>query len=361
VTVRVRGSAVGLLLVAGAIFVLREGEPVFVPILVSVLLAYALEPFVVALMRLRMPRALAVVLLYLIIVASAISLARVARSQANGFIDDLPATIRAAQTILAKTSWSDPPGPLEELQRAASEVQATIDAAAVPTAAGVKRVSDDTRHFDVRDYVVDAGRKAVAIAGRLSIIALLTFLLLVTGDFYKRKLAMATSRTQEDRKLTGDVIRTIDRQIERYLIVRVLISVIVGTATAAGLWWVGLAHAAVWGVLAGVLNTLPFIGPTVAVALITCGAFLQFHDIEPTAAACGLSTLVAALEGNLVSPWLTGRAGELNTVAVFVSVLFWGWMWGVWGLVLAVPIMVSIKAAADHIDPLQPVGELLGR
>ena len=360
-TVRVRGSAVGLLAVAGTIFVLREGEAVFVPILVSVLLAYALEPFVAALRRLRLPRALAVVFLYVAIATSALSLARVARSQANRFIDDLPATIRAVQTTLAKAPRSDPPGPFEHLQRAAGEVQATINAAAVPVAAGVTRVSDDTPHFDVRDSVVDAGRKAVAIAGRLSIIGLLTFLLLVTGDFYKRKLALLAGRRREDRRVTIEVIRTIDHQIERHLIVRILISVIVGTFTGVGLWWVGLAHAAVWGVLAGVLNTLPFIGPSVAVALITCAAFLQFHKIEPTATAGGISALVAVLEGNLVSPWLTGHAGELNTVAVFVSVLFWGWMWGIWGLVLAVPIMVSIKAAADHIDGLQPVGELLSR
>lgn len=357
---RVRTSAVGLLLVAGVIFVLREGEPVFVPLLVSVLLAYALEPFVAALMRLRLPRVLAVVLLYVIIAVSAISLARIAQTQANGFVDDLPATIRDLRTTLAKTSSSDP-GLLDHLRRAASELQATIDAARTPLAADVKRISDDKGHFDIRDYVVHAGRTAVAIAGRLSIIGLLTFLLLVTGDFYKRKLAMLAGRRREDKQLTVDVIRTIDRQIARYLLVRVLISVIVGTATGIGLWWVGLEHAAVWGVLAGVLNTLPFIGPTVAVGMITCGAFLQFHDIEPTAAAGGVSTLIAALEGNLVSPWLTGHAGELNTVAVFVSVLFWGWMWGAWGLLLAVPIMVAIKAAADHIDPLQPVGELLGR
>jgi predicted PurR-regulated permease PerM len=360
VTLRVRGSAVGLLVVAGAIFVLREGESVFVPLLVSVLLAYALEPFVAALMRLRLPRGLAVVVLYVIIGASAIGLGRVAQTQANGFVDDLPATIRGLRTTLENTSSSDRPSLIERLWRTANEVQATIDAAAVPVAAGVKRVSADSGHFDIRDYVLNAGRTALAIAGRLSIIALLTFLLLVTGDFYKRKLAMLAGR-RDDRQLTIEVIRTIDRQIERYLIVRVLISVIVGAATGIGLWWVGLGHAAVWGLLAGVLNALPFIGPTVAVALITCGAFLQFHDIESTAAAAGVSTLVAMLEGNLVSPWLTGRAGELNTVAVFVSVLFWGWMWGAWGLLLAVPIMVSIKAAADHIDPLQPVGELLGR
>jgi predicted PurR-regulated permease PerM len=79
------------------------------------------------------------------------------------------------------------------------------------------------------------------------------------------------------------------------------------------------------------------------------------------AAAGGAAAIVAAIEGNVLTPWLTSRAGELNTVAVFVSVLFWGWMWDVWGLLLAVPIMVAVKAAADRVERLQPIGELLGR
>jgi predicted PurR-regulated permease PerM len=83
--------------------------------------------------------------------------------------------------------------------------------------------------------------------------------------------------------------------------------------------------------------------------------------VQTTLVAGGAAGLVAVLEGNLISPWLTSRAGELNTVAVFVSVLFWGWMWGAWGLLLAVPITIAIKAAADHLEPLQPLGELLGR
>src|SRR5581483_10951906 len=123
---------------------------------------------------------------------------------------------------------------------------------------------------------------------------------------------------------------------------------------------VGLSHAIVWGVIAGVLNVLPFIGPTVGVALIAAAAFLQFKAIEPALAAGGVAMAVAALEGNVITPALTSRAGDINTVAVFVSVLFWGWMWGIAGLVLAIPIVVAIKAAADHIEPLQPIGELLG-
>ena len=145
------------------------------------------------------------------------------------------------------------------------------------------------------------------------------------------------------------------------MIARLAISLIVVLTTGGGLWCLGVRQPLVLGVLAGALNVLPIVGPGIAIGLIAMVAFVRFHTLEMTAAAGGLATAIVMLEGNLISPWLAGRAGELNTVAVVVSVLFWGWMWEGWGLLLAIPIMVSIKAAADHIAPLQPVGELLGR
>ena len=110
----------------------------------------------------------------------------------------------------------------------------------------------------------------------------------------------------------------------------------------------------------GCSNILPFAGPGLAIALITLAAFLQFKTVELTLAAGGIASLVAFIEGNVLTPWLTSRACALNTVAVFVAALFWGWLWGIWGLLLAIPLMVAIKAAADCIEPLQAIGELLG-
>ena len=95
--------------------------------------------------------------------------------------------------------------------------------------------------------------------------------------------------------------------------------------------------------------------------LIACAAFLQSQSLGMMAAAGGAELTIAALEGNVLSPLLLSRAGELNTIAVFVSVLVWGWMWDGWGLLLAIPIMVGVKAAADHIESMKPIGELLGR
>jgi predicted PurR-regulated permease PerM len=189
----------------------------------------------------------------------------------------------------------------------------------------------------------------------------LTFLLLVAGDLFKRKIVRLAGPHFERRKITVEVIHAVDLQIERYLVVRLLISVLVAVGTGVGVWLIGLDNAVVWGVVAGVLNVLPFAGPAVAIALIAIAAFLQFRSVETTMAAAVVASVVAFIEGNFLTPWLTSRACELNTVAVFVSLLFWGWVWGIWGLVLAIPIMVAIKAAADQIEPLHAIAELLGQ
>jgi predicted PurR-regulated permease PerM len=359
----VKTTAVPIVAGAAAIFALRESVSLLAPLLVSVLLAYALEPFVSLCCRCRLPRPFAVVIVCSLVVAGVATTGGLARRQIAAFIAALPVTVRELQDSLARARWDavppDRPGAIENLQRVAIEVKAALEASSRPPS-GVARVTPIAPRFNLRTYLAHASIAAAVTLLRLAAIALLTLLLLLGGEALKRKLiAMAGPRAQK--KVTHDVIKAIDRQIERYLVARLLISALVAGATWLGLWWLGLRQPLVLGLIAGVLNVLPFIGPVAAVAVVAVVAFLQFHAIGITAAAVGVAGAVAALEGNLVSPWLTSRAGELNTVAVFVSVLFWGWMWDVWGLVLAIPIMVAIKAAADHIEPLQPLGELLGR
>jgi predicted PurR-regulated permease PerM len=362
--VDVRAVAVTVVAGVGALYAIREGAALLAPLLLGVLLAYALEPFVALATRCRLPRPVAVVIVCALTAGMLAGAGLLAQRQIAAFIDALPATIDDLQRSIArareKTQSPEGAGPIDRLQHAATDLKATIDASSPGPAPGVARVVAQDPAFNVGGYLAGASVTVAAAGARLVAIALLTLLLLLTGETLKRKMiAIAGPRAQ--RKLTHDVIKAIDRQIERYLVARLLISALVAAATALGLWALGLRQPLVLGLIAGILNVMPFIGPTAAVGLIALVAFVQFHTIEMTAAAGGLAGLVAVLEGNLLSPWLTSRAGELNTVAVFVSVLFWGWMWDVWGLVLAIPIVVAIKAAADHIEPLQPLGELLGR
>jgi len=359
----VRTAATVIIAGSGALFALRVGADLFTPLLVSVLLAYALAPAVNLFIRCRLPRVAAVVLVYGLVAISAVAMLRFARPQVEALVDELPDTTAAISRVLGRSIRS-PNGShqssLDGLQRAADDLRATVDASTSKPPPDVARVLP-VRRFRLGDYLVDAWTAVLAASAKVLIVAVLTFVLLIAGERARHKIIAFGGPGFERRRITRDVLRDIDRQIERYFVARLLISAIVAAATGLGMRALGVHQPLALGLIAGVLNVLPFIGPAVAVAICGVVAFVQFESAETAAAAVVVSGVVAALEGNLISPWLTSRAGELNTVAVFVSVLFWGWMWNVWGLVLAVPIMVAVKAAADHIEPLQPLGELLGR
>jgi predicted PurR-regulated permease PerM len=332
--------------------------------LVSILLAYALEPFVSGSSRARLPRPVAIVTVYSLLIAALVVGGRLAKRQVTAFVDTLPVTVGVIEDSIERAhSRTDRPrdaGSLARLQRAAAEINEAIDKQAARPDDGVERVTTVNPRFSLSASLAHASRTIAIVTAQLIAVAILTPLLLFGGEGLKRRvIAVAGPRTQ--RKVTHDVIKAIDRQIERYLVTRVLISGLVAGATWFGLWLLGVRQPLVLGLIAGVLNVVPFIGPAVAVTLVAVVAFVQFQTVEMTAAAVCAAGAVAAIEGNLISPWLTSRSGQLNTVAVFVSILFWGWMWDVWGLVLAVPITVAIKAAADHVEPLHPIGELLGQ
>lgn len=356
----IRTGALSVLAVVAAVLALRAAEAVAVPILVSVLLAYALEPAVSALVALRLPRSAAAVVVFGLLLVGVRAGASALVAPARAFAADLPATVATIRHELAAGAPASPTL-VDDVREAASEIEKAAGTIRPSTAPGARPVTVVRPPFDFVQLLVESGTTFAGVAARALIVALLTFLLMATGDLYKRKLVKLGGSSLEARRITADVIKNIDRQIERYIVVRIMISVIVAVLTAAALWPLGLNHWLVWGIVAGVLNVLPFIGPTMAVAAIALAAFLQFRTVDLTIAAGALSGVVAMFEGNFLTPWLTSRAGELNTVAVFVGVLFWGWVWGIWGLVLAVPILVAIKAAADHIEQFQALGELLGR
>jgi predicted PurR-regulated permease PerM len=327
-----------------------------------VLLAYTLAAPVNALTTLRVPRVAAAAIVYALIAVLALIAWRQARDRVNDFLDDLPDTIAAVKQSFENDNGRDvKTNPVDRLREAARTVErARADTAPAPPS-GIARITIVRGPVDVREYIMTVTHGLFGRTIELLVIALLTFLMLTTGDLYKRKLVDLAGPARSDRRAVLELIRRIDRQIERYLWARLLISVIVAAATGVSIYCLGMNHALAWGVIAGALNVLPFIGPTAAVVMIATAAFLQFETVAMAGAAGGAALAVAAVEGNIITPVLMSRAGELNTVAVFVSVLVWGWVWDVWGLLLAIPIMVGVKAAADHVEPLKPIGELLGR
>ena len=358
--VDVRSASLAVIAVLACIFALRWAAAVFIPLMLSLMFTYALAPLVDRLENWHLPRWLgaAIVLLGL---AGALGWTGYRLSDsASELLDALPAAAQKLRQVM-RTKPTAAPSALDTVQKAATQIeQATQEnAARVTTPRGVQRVVIERPGFNVRDYLVSGTLGLVTAVGQLTLIAFLTYFALCSGDTFRRKLVrMAPGWTEK--KVTVKVLDDITAQIERYLLVQILTSAIVGLATGVAFWSLGLENAAVWGIVAAVTNLIPYVGSLIVMAASALVAFLQFNGIEMTLAVAGASLLIHTLVGNLLTPWLTSRTSRMNPVAVFVGVIFWGWLWGIWGLLLGVPVMMVIKAVCDRVEDLQPIGELLG-
>lgn len=188
----------------------------------------------------------------------------------------------------------------------------------------------------------------------------LTFFLLTSGDLFLRKLVTALPRFQ-DKKLAVEIAQQVQRDMSTYLFAISLINIGLGVLIGVILWAFGLPTPALWGVMVTLFNYVPYLGPITSFSVISLVSLLSFDTgwqivLPPLCFLC-----ITLFEGNIFTPWVLARRLTLNTVAVFVSILFWGWMWGIPGTFMAVPLLAIFKILCDHIAPLKPAGEFLER
>ena len=364
--VDVRSMALVVLSVIAVVVVLRWAKEFFIPLMFGLMLSYALSPVVDALERFKIPRALSAAALILGLLGGAGAGLYAFSDDANQWIDSLPAAAKKirdsmhARTTAAETPLSTVQKAAAQIEQAAEEAGATSAGAAPPAARGVQRVVIEKQRFNIRDHLWSGTMGLIALVGQLVFVTFLTYFLLLSGDTFRRKLVKITGPSLSSRKITVEALNEITEQIQRYLLVQLLSSVVVGIATGLAFWALGLEHAAVWAFAAGVLNLVPYIGSAVIAVVAALVGFVQFGQIGLALAVAGASLTIHTVMGNLIVPWLTSKTSTMNPVAVFVGVLAWGWLWGVWGLLLGVPIMMVVKAICDRVDHLKPVGELLG-
>lgn len=359
--VDVRNISLVILAILAGLFVLQWARAVFIPIMLSVLLSYAFSPLVNWLEVKRLPRWLTSAVLLLGILGALGSGAYLLRLEAARLITALPtAAQKLGQALKSNNGKSD--NALETVQKAAAQIeQATRDSAAATGAArGATRVVIDPPRFNIKDYLWTGTIGLFALIGQVAVVVFLTYFLMLSGDAFRRKLVKLAGPSLSKKKVTLQALHEIAGQIQRYLQVQLLTSVLVGVLTGLALMFLGLENAAAWGVVAGVLNMVPYIGSLITAAASALVAFLQFGSINMAMAVGGASVLIHTLVGNLLTPWLTSRASRLSPVAIFIGLLAWGWLWGVWGLLLGIPILMMVKSVCDRVEDLKPIGEFLG-
>lgn len=357
--VDVRNLSLAMLALFASVALLHWASAVFIPIMLSLLLTTALRPLVDRLYRYHVPRWLSAGALLISLVLGLASAAWSLSDGATQLVDSLPvAAKKVRDNLKARAGGSSP---LDTVQKAATQIEqaATENSTTSPPRRGVQRVVVERPPFNVRDYLWSGTVGLMSALGQLTVVVFLTFFALASGNLFRNKLLRIAGTSLERRKITIHVLEDITNQIQRYLLVQVFTSVLVGVATGLAYWALGLENAAVWGVVAGVLNLAPYIGSALVTGASALVAFLQFGSFDMALAIGGASLVIHTIVGNLLTPWLTSRTSSMSPVAVFVSVLAWGWLWGLWGLLLGIPVMMAVKAVCDRVEDLKAVGELL--
>ena len=358
----VRNAQLTVIATLAVILVLQYAEPVLIPVVIGVLISYVLGPIVDSLARRGVNRWIGSGLVLIGLCAGLGFGVYKLTPQAMSIVEELPNATRRMADRLKSPRRTSEEGALDKMQRAATEIDKATAAAAdpVPTPAGVQRVQVVEPAFRATDYLWAGGRNIVAFLGQFAVVLFLVFFLLVTGDLFKRKLVKIAGPTLTKKKISVQIMDEINRQISGFLRVQVITSALVGTLTAIVLWYFGVRQFVVWGLLAGIFNSVPYLGPIFVTAGLGVVTFMQFDDLLRTTYVCGATLAITSLEGWLLTPMLMSRAAQMNPVAIFVGLLFWSWIWGVWGTILAVPMMMMVKSICDRVEDLQAVGELLG-
>jgi predicted PurR-regulated permease PerM len=363
----VRTSALVVIALVLTLAAVRFAEAFFIPLVISIFLSYALSPLVARLEAWRVPRALGAAFVVLVFVALCGAAVYRAGSDTVELLELLPQAVEKVRVSF--TAWQrDGVNPLHHVRETAAELEKLAVAAeklavaAQPPTAGraPKPAAPAAPAIDMRSVLLMGTGSAIFAAGQLFSVLFLTFFLLAAGHLFRHKLMQVVGPSFERRKVTLRILNDMHRVNQHYFAVVLVINIAVGIATGIAMYAIGVDRALVWGMAAAILHTIPYLGAAALAAAAGLAAYVQVGSLGSALAAIGLVLAIAGALGVALQTWLMGRAARMNAPAVFISLLFWGMLWGAWGLLLAVPIMVAVKTACDHIEPLHGWGTLLG-
>jgi predicted PurR-regulated permease PerM len=343
--------------VAG-IFLLHWGALFFIPLFVALMISYALAPMTDVLERFLRWRVLAASVMVTTLLA-------LLGAGLWSWSDDVAALWQrlpeATKTISAslKRVAQQPASPVAEVKKAAAEIEAIAQTGKPPSRAPPAAPQPSPGSF--WQLVWEGGKGAAVAATQFMAVIFLVFFMLASGDTFKRKLVRVLGTTLTEKKVTVQAIDEIDQQVRRYLVVLLVSNILVGVGTWLVFRIMGVNYPELWGVAAGVLHTAPYFGPTIIAVGSLVAAFLQYNDWSQAFLASGLTVLVATVVGSVFATWLSARQMHMNTTSTFVGLLFFGWLWGLWGVLLGIPLLAIVKVICEHTEGGHVVAELLSR
>jgi predicted PurR-regulated permease PerM len=341
-----------VLILLGAIAFLYFARPVVLPVVLACIAGMTLKPLIRWLSCCRIPPAFsAAIVLCLLMAVIGIGFFQLGRP-ALTWLNDAPQHMielrQRVQIIFPRLAR------FSEAAAAVNDLGATEEE---KKAAQLKAPTVEVKYNRGTGSILNW--TGTLLAGIVETLVLL-YLLLASGDLFLQKLVRVMP-TLRDKKNAVEISHGIQQNISHYLFSVSLINIGLGIVVSGGLYFMGVPDAAMWGVLVAVLNFVPYFGPVVGVSLLAIVGLLTFGTLWQGFLPPAWYLLFHMLEANLITPVLLGRRFTLNPVAIFVSLIFWIWLWGVPGALLAVPILVSIKVISDRVPAMSHVSELLSR
>ena len=355
-----RSIAAVILSTVAIVFALYSAQRFFIPLVLGFILTVTLNPLVRFLERLKIPRVLGttVVMVAVLCMIGAATLSL--RGQVERILDEVPAT--AAKLSATLRDLASQPNPMLKVHEAAREIEQATNQATNGQSKAQKpptRVVIEEPKIKLIDWLWTGSLGMFGLIGDTVMLLFLVVFLLLSGDTFKRKLMRISGPSLSKRKITVAILEDIDQSVQNYMLTLLVANIVLGLLTWIAFRVIGLDNAGAWAVAAGILHFIPYLGPALTALATGMAAFMQFELVSMAVLVAICSLAIATLVGMVLVTWMSGKMSKMNTTAVFVALLFWGWLWGVWGLLFAIPIMGIVKVFAERIEDLHPLAELL--
>ena len=320
---------------------------IFIPLFLAVLLKLLLAPVMRLLMRMRLPQSVAALMTVVMLVGGVGGVVSVVEPSAEKWISRIPKELPKMRARL-----KDVINPIQQMQQATRKVEEVAQSTQPATTATTVVMKEPS----LSEYLFTGTRSFLTVTAT---VLLLLFALLSSGDHFLRRVVEGLPRFS-DKKHAVEVARTVEHDISLYLVAITAINIIMGVLCAVVAWKAGLPDPLLWGVLAGMLNYIPYLGPLTTVTILSFVGMMTFDKVADAAIAPAIYAGVTLVEGNLLTPLLLSHRLQINAVCVFVGLMVFAFIWGIPGLLLAVPILAMVRVICDHVEPLIPIGRLLG-
>jgi predicted PurR-regulated permease PerM len=355
-----RSLAEVIVAVVATIFALYWAQRFFIPLFLGIILAYTLNPLVTWMERIKIPRLVGTTMVMMTLLFGLALGTLSLRGQVERILDQVPDA--AGKLSVALKDMAAQPNTVLKVQAAAREIEQATNQAASGTTASQKpptRVVIEEPKFKLLTWLWTGSLGMFGIIGETAMMLILVIFLLLSGDTFKRKLMRISGPSLSKRKITAAILDDIDRSIQNYMLTLLMANVLLGVLTWLAFRLIGLDNAGAWAVAAGVLHFIPYLGPALTAVATGMAGFMQFESLSMAMLVAASSLIIATLVGMVLVTWMCGKISNMNTTAVFVALLFWGWLWGIWGLLFAIPITGMVKVFAERVEDLRPVAELL--